>query len=152
MKEERDQTTGLNNSPSDFQQNDENQWCIVVSGSLIATKFIFQLVSRITKEIQIASIYFFEMFACVHLAHDLMSLYLLCNYFFGMISHHMYLEVRRSVALVGSLVSINALLLVVICRMFFHHVALENKGSVALVVAVSTGKRLLTSVRSHVLS
>ena len=49
-----------------------------------------------------------------------------------------------------SLVSILALLLVVLCRMFFHHVSLEIRGLSALVVAVSTGKRLLTSVRSHV--
>ena len=47
--------------------------------------------------------------------------------------------------------SILALLLVVLCRVFFHHVFLESKRSSALVVAVSTGKRLLTSVRSHVL-
>ena len=44
-----------------------------------------------------------------------------------------------------------ALLLVVLCRMFSHHVCLEPIGSAALVVAVSTGKRLLTSVRPHVL-
>ena len=50
-----------------------------------------------------------------------------------------------------SLVSILALLLVVLRRMFFHHVCLEVKRSVALVVAVSTGKRLLTSVRSQVI-
>ena len=51
-----------------------------------------------------------------------------------------------------SLVSKLALLLFVLCRVFSHHVSLEGKGSVALVVAVFTGKRLLTSVRSHVLS
>ena len=45
-----------------------------------------------------------------------------------------------------SLVSILVLLLVVLCRMFFHHVSLEIWGSSALVVAVSTGKGLLTSV------
>ena len=41
-------------------------------------------------------------------------------------------------------------LLVVRCRVFLHHVSLEVIRSVALEVAVSTGKRLLTSVRSHV--
>ena len=49
-----------------------------------------------------------------------------------------------------SLVSTLALLLVVLCRMFFHHVSLEIRGLSALVVAVSTGKWLLTSVRSRV--
>ena len=49
-----------------------------------------------------------------------------------------------------SLVSILALLLVVLCRMFFHHVSLEMRRCGALVVAVFTGKRLLTSVRSVV--
>ena len=49
----------------------------------------------------------------------------------------------------GFLVSI--LLPVVPGRMFLHHVCLERVGSVALVVAVVTGKRLLASVRSHVL-
>ena len=49
-----------------------------------------------------------------------------------------------------SLVSMLALLLVVLCRMFFHHVFLESKGSSALVVAMSTGKGLLASVSSHV--
>ena len=49
-----------------------------------------------------------------------------------------------------SLVSILALLLVVLCRVFSHHVCLEVRRCAALVVAVSTGKRLLTSVRSHV--
>ena len=43
------------------------------------------------------------------------------------------------------------LLLIVLCRMFSHHVSLESRGCGALVVAVFTGKRLLTSVRSHVL-
>ena len=43
-----------------------------------------------------------------------------------------------------------ALLLFVLRRMFFHHVSLEIRGLSALVVAVSTGKGLLTSVRSHV--
>ena len=43
------------------------------------------------------------------------------------------------------------LLLAVLCRMFSHHVCLEAKRSGALVVAVFTGKRLLTSVRSHVI-
>ena len=49
-----------------------------------------------------------------------------------------------------SFYSILALLLVVLRRVFSHHVSLEMRGSSALVVAVSTGKRLLTSVRSHV--
>ena len=48
------------------------------------------------------------------------------------------------------LVSILVHLLVVLCRMFSHHVSLETRGLSALVVAVSTGKRLLTSVRSRV--
>ena len=52
----------------------------------------------------------------------------------------------------GFIVPILALLLVVLCRMFFHHVCLEIRGLSALVVAVVTGKWLLTSVRSHVLS
>ena len=43
-----------------------------------------------------------------------------------------------------------ALLLIVLCRMFFHHVSLEMRGLGAFVVAVITGKGLLTSVRSHV--
>ena len=42
------------------------------------------------------------------------------------------------------------LLPVILCRMFSHHVSLEVIRSAALVVAVSTGKRLLASVRSHV--
>ena len=50
-----------------------------------------------------------------------------------------------------SLVSVFALLLVVPCRMFLHHVFLDVIRSAALVVAMSTGKRLLTSVRPHVL-
>ena len=50
-----------------------------------------------------------------------------------------------------SLVSILALLLVFLSRMFFRHVSLEMRGCGALVVAVFTGKRLLTSVRSHVI-
>ena len=49
-----------------------------------------------------------------------------------------------------SLVSILVLLLIVLGRMFSHRVSLEIVGFGALVVAVSTGKRLLTSVRSHV--
>ena len=49
----------------------------------------------------------------------------------------------------GILVSILALLLVV-RRMFSHHMSLEAGRCGALVVAVFTGKRLLTSVRSHV--
>ena len=49
------------------------------------------------------------------------------------------------------LVSILVLLLVVLCRMFSHRMSLEMRGLSALVVAVSTGKRLLTSVRSRVL-
>ena len=43
------------------------------------------------------------------------------------------------------------LLLVVLPRMFSHHVYLEMVGSIGLVVAVFTGKRLLTSVRPYVL-
>ena len=50
-----------------------------------------------------------------------------------------------------SLVSILALLLVVLFRMFFHRVSLEMRGLSALVVALSTGKRLLTSVGSRVI-
>ena len=50
----------------------------------------------------------------------------------------------------GCVVSFLALLIVVLCRMFSHHVCLEIRGLSALEVAVSTGKRLLTSVRSHV--
>ena len=49
-----------------------------------------------------------------------------------------------------SFVSILALLLVVLFRMFSHHVSLEARRSVGLVVALSTGKRLLTCVRSVV--
>ena len=52
---------------------------------------------------------------------------------------------------VSPLISILALLIFVLCRMFFHHVSLESRGLSALVVAMFTGKRLLTSVRSHVL-
>ena len=47
-------------------------------------------------------------------------------------------------------VSILVLLLVVLSRMFSHHMYLEARRCCALVVAVFTGKRLLTSVRSHV--
>ena len=43
------------------------------------------------------------------------------------------------------------LLLVILSRVFLCHVRLEAIRSAALVVAVSTGKRLLTSVRSHVI-
>ena len=50
-----------------------------------------------------------------------------------------------------SLVSILALLLIVGCRMFLHHVSLEVRRSIALVVAVVTAKKLLASVRSHML-
>ena len=50
-----------------------------------------------------------------------------------------------------SLVSMFALLHFVLCGMFSHHVALERRRLGALVVALITGKRLLTSVRSHVL-
>ena len=50
-----------------------------------------------------------------------------------------------------SLVTILALLLIVLCRMFFHLVFLEMRGLSALIVTVSTAKGLLTSVRSHVL-
>ena len=45
----------------------------------------------------------------------------------------------------GLLSLILALLLVVLCRMFSHHVCLEVRRCGALVVAVSTGKRLLSS-------
>ena len=48
------------------------------------------------------------------------------------------------------LVSILALLIVPFCGMFFHHVSLERRELSALVVAMSAGKRLLTSVRSRV--
>ena len=48
------------------------------------------------------------------------------------------------------LLSLILALLLVLCRMFLHHVSLEMLGSVGLVVAVFTGKRLLTSVRSRV--
>ena len=47
--------------------------------------------------------------------------------------------------------SILAILVVVLGRMYFRHVSLEMLGSGALVLAFSTDKRLLTSVRSHVL-
>ena len=49
-----------------------------------------------------------------------------------------------------SLVSILALLLIVLGRMFLHYVYLEMIRSLALVVAFSTGKRLLPSVCPHV--
>ena len=49
------------------------------------------------------------------------------------------------------LVSLNALSPVVLCRMFSHRVSLEARRFGALEVAVFTGKRLLTSVSSHVL-
>ena len=49
-------------------------------------------------------------------------------------------------------VSLIALLLVVLGRMFLHQVCLEIIGSIALVVAAFTGKRLLPTVRLHVLS
>ena len=49
------------------------------------------------------------------------------------------------------LVSILALLLVFLCKMFFRHVSLEMRGCGAIVVALSAGKGLLTSVRSHVI-
>ena len=42
------------------------------------------------------------------------------------------------------------LLLVILSRVFLCHVRLEAIRSAALVVAVSTGKRLLASVRSQV--
>ena len=48
------------------------------------------------------------------------------------------------------LLFLSALLLVVLCRMFFHHMSLEMRISAALVVAVVAGKGLLTSVRAHV--
>ena len=50
-----------------------------------------------------------------------------------------------------SLVSILALLLVVLFRMFSHHVYHETRRCGALLVALSTGKRLLTSVCSRVI-
>ena len=50
----------------------------------------------------------------------------------------------------GFLVSILALLLVA-RRMFSHYMSLEARRCGALVVAVFTGKRLLTSVPSHVI-
>ena len=53
--------------------------------------------------------------------------------------------------IVHVLLSLSLLLLVVLCRMFFHHVSLEIRGLSAPVVAMSTSKRLLTSVRSQVL-
>ena len=62
-----------------------------------------------------------------------------------------YLEMSIFTNSACSLVSILVLLLVVLCRMFFHHVSLEIRGLSALVVAMSTSKRLLTSVRSQVL-
>ena len=43
-----------------------------------------------------------------------------------------------------------ALLLIFLSRVFYQHVSLEVGRCDAHVVAVSTGKRLLTSVRSHV--
>ena len=49
------------------------------------------------------------------------------------------------------LLPLSLLLLVVLCRMFSHHVFLEVSRCGALVAAVITGKRLLASVRSHVL-
>ena len=49
------------------------------------------------------------------------------------------------------IVSLIALLLVVVRRMFSDYVSLEARRCGALVVAVSTGKRLLTSVCSYVL-
>ena len=48
------------------------------------------------------------------------------------------------------LLSLILALLLVLCRMFLHHVCLEGIGSGAHGVAVVTGKRLLTSVCSHV--
>ena len=50
----------------------------------------------------------------------------------------------------GCVVSFLALLIVVLCRMFSHHICLEIVRLITLVVAVSTVKRLLTSVRLHV--
>ena len=50
-----------------------------------------------------------------------------------------------------SLVSLLAVLLFFLCGMFSHNVALEIRGLGALVVAVITGKRLLTSVGSRVI-
>ena len=52
----------------------------------------------------------------------------------------------------SSLVSLLALLLIVLGRMFLHYVYLEMIRSLALVVAFSTGKRLLPSVCPHVFS
>ena len=51
----------------------------------------------------------------------------------------------------GCVVTFLALLIVVLCRMFFHHVSLEISGLSGLVVAVITAKGLLTSVRSRVI-
>ena len=51
----------------------------------------------------------------------------------------------------GCLVSMFPLLFVGLCRMFFQYVSLEVRRSVGLMIAVITGKRLLTSVRSHVI-
>ena len=48
-------------------------------------------------------------------------------------------------------VSLPARLLVVLCRMFSNHMSLEARRYIALLVAVFTGKGLLTSVRGHVL-
>ena len=62
-----------------------------------------------------------------------------------------YLEMSTFKNSACSLVSILVLLLVVLCRMFFHHMSLEIRGLSALIVAMSTGKRLLTSVHSQVL-
>jgi len=61
-----------------------------------------------------------------------------------------YLEMSIFTNSACSLVSILVVLLVDLCRMFFHHMSLEIRGLSALVVAMRTGKRLLTSVRSHV--
>ena len=52
---------------------------------------------------------------------------------------------------VCSLVYKLAFLLFVHCRVFFHHVYLEVRRLGALEIAVSAGKRLLTSVRSPVI-
>ena len=49
------------------------------------------------------------------------------------------------------LVSVLPLLFVVLSRMLSHYVSLEAGRCGAIVVALSTGKRLLTSVRSQVL-
>ena len=50
----------------------------------------------------------------------------------------------------ASLVSVIALLLFVMCRVFSHRVSLDIIRLIAIVVTVFTGKGLLTSMRSRV--